>query len=148
MSSDQLKLTGKLADIMLPPMDSASPSATEVHVPEFIEEWISALYPDNQRDSKSVLNGLSWMDEESNRRFSDTFVGLSTAEAGKICNDICHQAKASPDHLVGAGSGAAGGQSAKTSNPTPDEKNHCFPRYIDLLGFLGRSQAQRHCDHL
>jgi len=102
MSEAQLLLTTRLADIILPHVDNRSPSASAVRVPDFIDEWISAPYPDQTRDRKTILSGLTWMDAESQRRFSKLFVDLSPAEAEAICDDICHQAKASPAHLSGA----------------------------------------------
>jgi hypothetical protein len=102
MSDDQLKLTAVLADIILPHVDTTSPSASEVHVPDFIDEWISAPYPDQQRDRKIVLGGLAWMDAESTRRFDKTFVELKPPEALAICDDICHPAKVAAKHAEGA----------------------------------------------
>src|SRR5450631_3830068 len=40
-----------LSDIVIPE-DAASPSASSLGVTDFIDEWVSAPYPDNARDRK------------------------------------------------------------------------------------------------
>lgn len=102
MSEEQLKLAAVLADIILPHVSSASPSATEVKVPDFIDEWISAPYPNQQRDRKIVLPGLLWMDREAERRFGKNFVGLDSKQAEAICDDICHPVKGSSPMAEGS----------------------------------------------
>ena len=40
----------------------------------FIDEWISAPYPNNQkRSSPVIIDGLAWIDAESQRRFKQRF---------------------------------------------------------------------------
>ena len=65
MAADQLRTTGHLADVILPHTSDTSPSATEVHVPDFIDEWISAPYPQQEEDRPVILQGLAWLDRES-----------------------------------------------------------------------------------
>lgn len=102
LNAAQLKLTAVLADIILPHVDSTSPSASAVYVPDFIDEWISAPYPNQQRDRKIILNGFAWIDKESNRRYGKSFVELNETEACAICDGICHSSKAAPELAEGA----------------------------------------------
>jgi len=102
LNDRQLKLTAALADLILPRAGGNSPSASELKVPDFIDEWISAPYPDQQRDRATVLEGLEWMDAEAARRFERDFVALSATEAIAICDDICFPPAAAPKYARAA----------------------------------------------
>ena len=70
------------------PTDDLGPGAREAGVVDFIDEWISAPYPDNQRDKPIVVDGLAWLDEESQRRFKSNFSALMEKARVAICDDI------------------------------------------------------------
>ncbi len=72
------------------PADDQSPSAASLRVHDFIDEWISAPYPDQQKDRPRILDGLAWIEGESQRRFAGKFADLEEAQREKICADICH----------------------------------------------------------
>jgi Gluconate 2-dehydrogenase subunit 3 len=92
--SDVQKRTVKaLADLIIP-ADEKSPAASEVGVVEFLDEWISAPYEAQQADRKEVLEGLVWLERESQQRFSQAFTDLSEAQQGAIADDICFLARA------------------------------------------------------
>lgn len=76
-----------LSDLIIP-ADDQSPAASKVGVIDFIDEWISAPYPNNQRDKPLVVQGLAWLDEESQRRFKNTFSALTEKERSAICDDL------------------------------------------------------------
>jgi hypothetical protein len=84
-----------LADVMLP-ADELGSAASAVRVPDFIDEWVSAPYPDQQEQRPIILKGLKWLDAEANRRFQKTFATLSGKQQIAICDDICDAAKARP----------------------------------------------------
>ena len=84
------------------PADSKSPSAAALHVHDFIDEWISAPYPQQQSDRPVIIEGLAWIDVEANRRFGRNFVQLSTTEQTAICDDICYAPKAAPQFTAAA----------------------------------------------
>ncbi|MFI4964851.1 MAG: gluconate 2-dehydrogenase subunit 3 family protein [Caulobacterales bacterium] len=54
----QLQTAAILADYILPASGSA-PSASALGVPDFIDEWVSAPYPDQLRDRPILMNGLN-----------------------------------------------------------------------------------------
>jgi len=54
----QLQTAAILADFILPASGSA-PSASSLGVPDFIDEWVSAPYPDQLKDRPVILNGLN-----------------------------------------------------------------------------------------
>ena len=76
------------------------PSASQLNVPELLDEWVSAPYPNNQADRLELLPGLIWLDEESERRFAKSFTDISVAEQASIINDIAYkEAESDPRYL-------------------------------------------------
>lgn len=96
LSAQQLKTATALCDLIIP-ADERSPSASEVKVPDFIDEWISAPYPDQESDRRVILEGIEWIDAESRRRFGKDFASLSDDQQSAIADDICHLPEAKPD---------------------------------------------------
>jgi len=90
-----------LCDTIIP-ADATSPSASAVGVVDFIDEWVSAPYPTQQKDRDLVLQGLTWMESESRRRFSRSLLEIATQQLHEICDDICFVPKAQPPFLEGA----------------------------------------------
>ena len=68
LSKDQLQTAALLCDFILPASADA-PSANAVGVPDFIDEWISAPYPEQLLDRPAIIDGLKWVEAESRRRF-------------------------------------------------------------------------------
>jgi hypothetical protein len=91
----QRRVATVLADVILP-KDDLGPAASEVGVPAFIDEWISAPYPDQQRDRPTILEGLAWLESESKLRFGKGFAQLSGQQHRAICDDICFVESAGP----------------------------------------------------
>ena len=84
-----------LCDLILP-ADDHSPAASAVGVVDFIDEWISAPYPQQRGDREIVLAGLAWIDEEAHRRFGKAFAAINDTQRSRIADDICSTAKAKP----------------------------------------------------
>ncbi|HEX5687885.1 MAG TPA: gluconate 2-dehydrogenase subunit 3 family protein [Ideonella sp.] len=84
------------------PADEHSPSAATLEVHLFIDEWISAPYPDQAKDKTVILQGLAWLDAESQRRFGRRFDQASEAEQRAICDEICWAEKAAPERAEAA----------------------------------------------
>ena len=97
----QRRTAAALCDVIIPE-DSKSPSASALHVHEFIDEWISAPYPDQAKDKPTVLDGLAWLDAEAQKRFQTNFADLVRKQQTLICDDICYTAKATPEFKKGA----------------------------------------------
>jgi hypothetical protein len=88
--------TAALCDLIIP-ADNVSPAASSVGVVEFIDEWISAPYPQQRSDREIILPGLQWLEAESQKRFSKAFAALDQPQKEAIANDICSPAKAAPE---------------------------------------------------
>jgi hypothetical protein len=96
LSDAQRRTVTVLCDMILP-ADEVSPSASAVGVPDFVDEWISAPYPDQARDRTVILDGLAWLDAESARRFGYDFAACGHMQRTAICDDICSEATARPE---------------------------------------------------
>jgi hypothetical protein len=95
LTTPQRQLAGVLSDLIIP-ADEHSGGASSVGVVDFIDEWLSAPYPDCQRDRPIVLAGFSWLETEAARRFGKGFVALDAGQQTIICDDICDARRAAP----------------------------------------------------
>lgn len=84
------------------PAEGTVPSAADLRVHDFIDEWISSPYSDQKNDREIVLNGLGWIDGEALRRFGKKFTDLEAKQINVICDDLCHAPDAKPEHAQGA----------------------------------------------
>lgn len=98
LQKDQVTL---LCDTIIP-ADGTSASASAVGVVDFIDEWISAPYPEQRQDRQLVLQGLNWLDSEATKRFARPLLQIATAQLHAICDDICWIPKARPEFLQAA----------------------------------------------
>lgn len=95
LSEPQRRTTHVLCDLILPE-DEHSPAASTVATHEFIDEWISAPYPDCKRDRDVIVPGLAWLDEESTRRFGRPFARADAEQMKRLCDDIADVQSAAP----------------------------------------------------
>lgn len=98
LTDDQRSLLRIAADLMLP-ADERSPSGSALHLDAFIDEWVSAPYPEQQRDRRLILSGLVWLDAESNARFGHNFAAASDNERRTIFDQIAFKAKIAPGYV-------------------------------------------------
>ena len=96
LSAPQRQLATSLSDLIIPE-DEHSPSASAVGVVDFIDEWISAPYPQQRGDRVTVLNGFAWLDSEAQRRSGQPFAGLHEAQQHAICDSVCDASRAAAD---------------------------------------------------
>jgi hypothetical protein len=87
LTKDQRATATALCDLIIP-ADDQSPAASSVGVVDFIDEWISAPYPGHAADRETVLEGLSWLESEGQRRFGTAFTTLLTAQMAAIADDL------------------------------------------------------------
>jgi hypothetical protein len=98
---DQSRTAQALCGLIIP-ADEHSPSAAQLKVHLFIDEWISAPYPDQIKDRDVIVTGLAWLESESRSRFSKPFADLDGAAQSQIADDICWVHKAKPEHAAAA----------------------------------------------
>ena len=85
LTKEQRATATALSDLIIP-ADDTSPAASSVGVVDFIDEWISAPYPDHAVDRKTVLDGLERIDGDAQRRFNTPFAKLSTTQMSTIAD--------------------------------------------------------------
>jgi hypothetical protein len=91
---DKLRIA---ADLMLP-ADAQSPSGGTLQLDAFVDEWVSAPYPQQQLDRSLILSGLQWLDAESMRRFSLDFAQAGDAQRRAIFDRIAFRGNVKPGY--------------------------------------------------
>lgn len=91
----QRRQVAALCDIIIP-ADDHSPSASAVGVTDYIDEVVSAPYPDNVREGRKILEGLAWLDAESTRRFGASFADAGDSRRLALCEDISYDEPKDP----------------------------------------------------
>jgi hypothetical protein len=87
LTSEQRTTATALCDLIIP-ADDVSPAASSVGVVDFIDEWISAPYPEHAVDRKTVVEGLAMIEGAAQRRFRTPFAKLSTAQMSTIADAV------------------------------------------------------------
>jgi hypothetical protein len=95
LTAAQLETTAELVDLILPG-EGAIPAPSKVGVPAFINEWVSAPYPDQHGDRVLIVNGLAWLDEESKVRNGVPFIRAEASAQKAILDDIAFKDKVKP----------------------------------------------------
>jgi hypothetical protein len=85
------------ADLMLP-ADAHSPSGGTLHIDAFIDEWVSAPYPIQQKDRDLILSGLAWLDAESAQRFKLDFRKASDGQRREVFDAIAFKKNIKPGY--------------------------------------------------
>lgn len=101
MTAAQRRTAAALCAIIIP-AEGNVPSAAELGVHDFIDEWISSPYPGQQGDREIVLAGLGWINREAQQRCGQDFPELNAQQSAAICDDLCHAPDAKPEHAEGA----------------------------------------------
>ena len=93
LNPHEWKMLRILSDLIIP-ADDRSGSATQVGVPEFIDDWL-----DLKRGTllDQIRGGLTWLDMQSNRSFNYDFADCSTARQKQILDRIAYPKKAAPE---------------------------------------------------
>ena len=79
MTKTQLQTAALLCDFILPASADA-PSAVALGVPDFIDEWVSAPYPQQLADRPVVLEGLDRLEADARRRLGRGLLETSPAD--------------------------------------------------------------------
>ena len=75
------------ADILIP-ADEHGPAASRVGVTEFIDEWVSAPYEQQEKDRAIIQQGLAWLDGEAKQRFGKVFADATPEQQTALVDDI------------------------------------------------------------
>ena len=85
-----------LVDLIIP-RDARSGSATEAQVPEFMDVFMETR--ENMRTW--MRTGLTWLDDESRKRFSKTFIDCDDAQRKAVLDDIAWPRRARQEMQAG-----------------------------------------------
>ena len=96
MTEAQLRLTRALAD-MIVPAGEGSPSAGALGAQDFVDEWVSAPYADQQADRTVIFDGLEWTEQAAmDRTGGARFIDCTRRTREGILDDIAHADRVAP----------------------------------------------------
>jgi hypothetical protein len=87
LSVAQRRTVDLLGDLILP-RDTVSPGAGALGVGAFIDEWISAPYPQQRADRAKVVGGLLWIDAQSRTLHGRAFVDLAAQQQATLLDAL------------------------------------------------------------
>jgi hypothetical protein len=95
-TADEWRTVRVLVDIVIP-RDGRSGSATDAQVPEFMDVFMETRA--NMRNQ--MRTGLTWLDEESKKRFTRAFVDCDDAQRKMVLDDIAWPRRARQEMQAG-----------------------------------------------
>jgi len=81
LSTDQLNLVASLCDVICP-------GAFDAGVPDVIDEWLSAPYPQQQNHRRLIMPGLIWLEQWCDARLGASFTVLRVEQQIQIIEDL------------------------------------------------------------
>jgi len=88
LNGRQLAALETLCDIVLPE-EPPHPSAGAIGVHEFLDEWLSAPYPQMRADRKVILVGLAALDNATLKETGLSFTQASPSQQGEAFDRAC-----------------------------------------------------------
>ena len=98
LTKEQLKTTAALCDVILPRVDD-SPSASELNVPDFIDEWVSRS-PRPAIRSRSDSFGPRLDQPGIEQALQKPFHDLTESQKTAICDDIAYLPEVNPNSRI------------------------------------------------
>lgn len=96
MTAEQLKLTAHLGDMILP-AEGDLPAPSALALEEFVDEWVSAPYEAQQKDSKLILAGLKRINRAAGDHGAENFIGVAKKGQHEILMDFALGKKSADD---------------------------------------------------
>lgn len=87
LTTDEKRIVTALGDVIIP-ADEYGPAASAVGVPDFIDEWVSAPYPEQQKDLSVIRPGLAWIDGEAKNRFGKGYADCDRTQQTALVTDV------------------------------------------------------------
>ena len=89
LTDEEMRQVAVLADVIIP-ADARSPAASEVGVPEYVNEFVSA--PGHEESLTALRGGLAWLNRAAGERFgAEEFAALDGEQMRSICDEICFE---------------------------------------------------------
>ncbi len=86
--SDHQRVTAALLCGLIIPAHADGPSAADLKVHDFIDEWVSSPYPGQRGDRALILGGLAQLDADCTARHGGNFVELSAEQHEAVCERL------------------------------------------------------------
>lgn len=90
LTEAEKRVVTALCDVILP-ADEFGPAASAVGVPDFIDEWVSAPYEVQVKDSKVIREGIAWTDAEAKKRFGKGYAESSAEQQTALLEDMAKE---------------------------------------------------------
>lgn len=87
MTPRQLHVTAVLADVILPGTDDA-PAPSVIGIADFVNEWLSAPYPDQLADRSVVLSGIDSIDLQAQTKFGKSFIQIEARQQHELVETL------------------------------------------------------------
>lgn len=87
LNEAQRKSVAALADAILP-KEGEWPAASALGVVGFVDEWISAPYPQMQEDRTLIMRGFELLGAESKHRFGKELHALDERQLDTLCTEL------------------------------------------------------------
>jgi len=88
LTSSQVAMLASLCNIILP-VDPPHPSAASIGVHEFLDEWVSAPYPQMQTDRTVIVNGLVALDNTTRDALGIPFAEAELSDQTAVFDRVC-----------------------------------------------------------
>lgn len=86
LSDDQRATLATICDLIVP-NDGISISASEAGVIDFVDEWVSSPYETTQFHRTTILNGVTWFNSESMRRYGKDYYQATPDQQADLFRD-------------------------------------------------------------
>ncbi|MCP5381660.1 MAG: gluconate 2-dehydrogenase subunit 3 family protein [Kordiimonadaceae bacterium] len=93
LDNNQLKNLALLGDMIIP-ADDKSPSASHLNITDFVNEWVSAPYPDQLKDRETIVTGLERLNEAANKKDARYFYNLSAGDQATMFDELAKSVEA------------------------------------------------------
>lgn len=101
LEASELATLAVLVDLILP-ADDESPAASEIGVPDFLNEWVGAPYETNRADLEIIRGGVGWINSHAWGLHGKRFGEITPIQQIAILDSICDWSKAAPELGFGA----------------------------------------------
>lgn len=86
LTAAQLATAAAVCDTILP-AEGPWPAPSTAGIHQFVDEWVSAPYRQQQADRAIVLNGFGWIEAQAQARHGSTYTNLDEAKRSLILAD-------------------------------------------------------------
>ena len=93
LDANQLKNLTVIGDLIIP-VDEKSPSASHLSITDFVDEWVSAPYPDQQKDRDTIVRGLARLNGRANENDARYFYNLTEADQASMFDALAKSVEA------------------------------------------------------